>query len=88
MPKYVYVGQFGFCWRLTVEQWRALCEAGARGEGYNLEPYRELKRFPRGIWLDRETGRRSSTRNDILYYEPLDWEPDWFQSALEDLESS
>jgi hypothetical protein len=85
--RYVYIGNFGYCWRLTVEAWRAICEAGVAGEGYDLSPYRQLRRFP--SWLERgeDSDQRYNTRNDRLYYEPLDWSAEDFAGALSDLET-
>lgn len=83
--RYVYIGNFGYCWRLTVEEWRAICEAGAEGYGYDLSPFKALRRFP--SWLERgeDSDQRYNTRNDRLYYEPLDWTAEDFGSALKEL---
>ncbi len=82
---FVYVGQFDYFWKLTEAQWREVIASGLSGEGYTLEPYRELKTRPRFLWRDRETGRCSRMVNDKLYYEPLDWDQQNFQHALEEL---
>lgn len=86
MPKPVYVGNFGYCWKLTPVEWREVCESGARGDGYDLSAYRELKGFPRFIVRGDDTDRRSSTRADILYYEPLDWENSDFAEVLAEMD--
>lgn len=86
--RYVYIGHFGYPYRLTVAQWRTLCEGGARGEGYDLEQIgaKELKRFPAGVVkFDRQSPGRSSIYTDLLYYEPLDWEAEAFADALVEL---
>ena len=83
--RYIYIGNFGYCWKLTEEEWREVCASGIRGEGYDLSKYRELISAPRWTYKD-ERGRRYSTRNDRLYYEPLDWEPHEFEDALEVLD--
>jgi hypothetical protein len=86
----IYIGQFGYPFSLTVAQWRTLCEGGARGDGYDLTEIgaRELRRFPHGVLkFDRHSPGRSSIYNDLLYYEPLDWEPDQFAEALAELDA-
>jgi len=81
----VYVGQFGAVWKLRREQWLAICEAGAKGRGYDLTPFRRLKRPPRWLVRDEECrGSFWSPRSDVAYVEPLDWEPDDFADHLRD----
>jgi len=46
--RFVYVIQYGACWRFTRDQWRALCAEAAKGEGYNLDDAggKQLARLP------------------------------------------
>lgn len=85
--KFIYIGNYGYCWKLTEDQWRTVIAGALRGEGYDLSPYRELQRPPRWTYQD-ENGRRYSTRNDRTYYEPLDWGPEDFTAALEELDQA
>jgi hypothetical protein len=78
----IYVAQYGFVWRLTPAQWLAECKNGVQGRGYDLTPYRLLKRLPRGIHRDRDTGDLWTSRNDIVLVQPLDWGPDDFSEYL------
>lgn len=87
--RHIYIGQFGVCFRLTLDQWRRLCEGGAAGEGYDLSHFdaKELRRFPPGVVKEiRDSDQRSSVRSDLLYYEPLDWYDYDFRDHLEELD--
>jgi len=84
----IYVGQFGTVWKLRREEWLAICKAAADGWGYDLSPFRALKRPPR--WLVRDEEWLDcfwSPRDDVVYVEPLDWEPEDFAEHLESLRS-
>lgn len=81
----VYVENMGHFWKLTKDQWREVCQAGASGAGYDLDAYGPpLKTRPwwvrksdsRGFWGIHRYHRLRS---------PLDWEPDEFKEALNEL---
>jgi hypothetical protein len=86
--RYVYVGNMGGFWRLTMKEWRALCEAALEPDwpGYDLEDYRALRSKP--SWA-----RKSDTQagywvlsNDVHYVEPIDWSPEEFADELQRLD--
>lgn len=84
--QYVYVGQFDTIYKIPLDEWRSICEAGSRGEPYQLKPSYALKRRPRFILCDPEVkGAYWCARHDIRYFEPLDWYPEDFSEALFDL---
>lgn len=83
--RYIYVGNYGYCWKLTEAEWREVCASAIRGDGYDLSPYRELTHPPRWTYKD-ENGRRYSMRNDRTYYEPLDWEAEQFADSMRKLD--
>lgn len=86
--KTIYVEQYGAWWKLTQAEWQALCESGARGEGHLLPPDRELRHRPRRVGSINYGGNRPSyfaRKNDVLVYQPLDWEPENYQAALKEL---
>ena len=85
----IYVGQFGYVWKLRTEQWIEICKAGIDGWTYDLTPFRRLRRAPKWLLRDEEChGCFSPTRNDVVYVEPLDWEPEDFAEHLESLQST
>lgn len=82
---YVFVGQAGGFWRLTLDQWEEVCRAGLKG-GYDLSPYRRIRSKP--IWLEKypdNSGYRR-TRTDMLYFEPEGWSKEDFREALDEIE--
>ena len=93
VPKYVYVCNFESFWRLTGNEWVTLCRAllADPAPGYDLSPYRRLKRPPKGFWKNRD--RTSQLQNSYrpplhleiagAYVEPLDWEPADFRYWLD-----
>jgi len=92
----IYVTQYGAWWRLTIEQWRAVCEAGASGQGYDLPDDAQLTRKPRGVHGGRED---ESDRLDVKIsywtdnnkhpvFQPLDWDPEDFKAALAALDGT
>jgi hypothetical protein len=96
--KAVYCEQFGAFWRLTPYEWRMLCVQGARGEGHTLPPNGRLRHRPgQVIGKVMESGGEpgDSTpyywvldpyKETALFYRPLDWEEEDYQSALKELE--
>lgn len=92
IPKYIYVCNLEGFWRLTDLEWIALCRAQLAdpAPGYDLSPYRRLKRPPKGFRKNRD--RTSLLENSYrpplhlqiaaAYVEPLDWEPDAFRAWL------
>lgn len=92
MKNLIYVEQYGGWWKLTAKEWRTICEGGARGEGHML-PGKCLKKRPGKVVgatdYDDDGGGRPSyyaRRDGILIYSPLDWEPEDYEMALQDLE--
>lgn len=93
MPK-VYIGQFGAFWRLTLDEWKALCRAAQEPDwtGYNLAAYRELRTKPK--WLRKSDSQPGywPIRNDLVYggtdryVEPIDWSPEEFADELQRLD--
>jgi len=84
--KFVYVGQYDAFWRLTPDEWEQICRDGMKG-GYDLSPFKQLAGRP--IWLKRHPDGSTGyyrTRQDMLYYEPLDWDAEDFREALDELE--
>lgn len=85
--RYVYVTQYGYWWRLTAAQWRAIVlEAVCPGPGYDgySLPGTALKRRPRGLLAVRsssEDGPRwhyfpRRACDDLVA--PLDWDREEF----------
>lgn len=89
-PKTVYVTQYGVFWKLTPLQWRDLCAAAIKDDGYDLDKVAlRLKDRPRAIRRDMDSDRDSyyTTRNDMPLFHPLDWDKEQFEDALRDIES-
>lgn len=84
--QFVYIGQMGAFWRLNDKQWREVLEAGASGEGYDLDAMliRRLKQKPSWARKSDTTGGHYSVRGDIRYFEPLDWYPEDFKDQLKE----
>jgi hypothetical protein len=82
----IYVGQFDYFWKLSEREWLELCTACADGAGYDLAAYRQLKHKPRFL-VRNENGRSGywSTRQDVIYVEPLDWYAEDFAEHLADI---
>jgi len=84
--KAVYVEQYGMFWRLTLCEWKALCEQGVKGEGHLLPSNRALKRRPSAAIGVENYGSGRLTyypRTDTVWlYQPLDWEVEDYQNAL------
>lgn len=84
----IYVEQYDGWWRLSIDEWKAICKEGAKGGGHTL-PKTMLKHRPRFIKLDGTLGEHGRSywtpRKDILLYHPLDWEKEEYQSALQEL---
>ena len=86
--KAIYVQQYDYFWKLTPEQWRRLLIKGLEGDGHLL-PKVEMKRRPskvRAEWLG-DSKNYYVVDSDVLYYEPLDWEVEDYQAALNDLDA-
>jgi hypothetical protein len=87
--KIIYVQQFDYFWKLTEAQWREICALGISGEGYNLPSSGALKKRPGKVIgaVIYDDGRKSyfTRTNDVLLYEPLDWEQHEYTDALNDL---
>lgn len=92
MIKQVVIQQFGGWWRLSLDQWIGLCQRAAlTGEGYDLSEWApQLKRKPAVIAATRYEGGRwdyHSTREDVLYVEPLDWTRADFERQLQEIDA-
>lgn len=83
----IYVQQFGGFWRLSEAEWRGVLASGIAGEGHVLPERGMLRSRPRGIHRDADGPGYWTSRNDILFHQPLDWEPDDYREALEELEA-
>jgi hypothetical protein len=90
MKPRIYVGQYGGWWRLTSAEWWVVVADGLAG-GYVLPDSALLSRRPPTVGLTVIPNRYGGTdgiyhaRNpqDRLYF-PLDWTPeDWEQAAEE-----
>lgn len=71
--------QYGGWWKLSLEQWHALCDNGARGNGHMLPAGGLLKRRPAAVGkTDYGEGRISyyAKNKTTRFYEPLDWKPE------------
>jgi len=83
----IYVGHFGIIWKLTQEQWLAVCRSGAAGSGYDLRSCRRLRSRPNFLHPDGEVrGSYWCSRHDVSYFEPLDWYPEDFAEHLAEIE--
>lgn len=84
--EFVYVSQFGGFWRLNDKQWREVLEAGATGDGYDLDAIRARRLRQQPSWARRNEDDRMfwSTRSDIRFFQPLDWEPEEFAAQLKE----
>ncbi len=80
----VYVGQYGYFWSLSLDQWVELCKESSKGEGYDLTPYKQLKNKPNGLLKDWGTDSYYTVNNEIIYVEPLDWYAEDFEDWLKD----
>jgi hypothetical protein len=79
---YVYIGQFDAFWRLTTDEWIALCESASKNGGYDLDGYRQLKARPAFLrCVPERKGRYWSKDPSKVYVEPLDWESSDFADA-------
>lgn len=89
----IYVEQYGAWWKLTPEHWHGLLEGGCLGWGHELpSKFGRLTRRPPLVGVtypDGPEGRPSyfARRDDVLVYRPLDWEPNDYFAALDDLVS-
>ena len=83
----VYVEQYGYVWKLTLDEWKAICRAGLAGEGYVLPSCRELAGRPK--WLRRERGGNKAgywvLDGTKKFVQPLDWKTEEFREELERL---
>jgi hypothetical protein len=80
-----YVGQYGYFWSFSRDEIKAFFEAAiANGGEYDLPRDKEVKR-PKGIYVNGDGGGfwSSLTGANGRYYEPLDWDADAFQMALD-----
>lgn len=83
----VYVEQYGGVWKITLDEWKAICRAGLTGEGYVLPPCRQLTRRP--AWVRRSTDSPrvhywSADPNKKLVH-PLDWSVEAYREELKQL---
>jgi len=86
--RYVYVVQFGACWRYTQADWKAfVAERLVDGPGYVLPDERRLARLPAIIHRSRDTSYErywiDTKRHDLR--EPLDWDENDWRYEAEDL---
>lgn len=82
-----YVGQYGYFWSFSRAEIKAFfAKAIADGGSYDLPTDKEITR-PKGIYSNTDGGGywSSLTGADGRYYEPLDWDVDGFQMALDAL---
>lgn len=92
MIRTIYVEQYGWWWKLTPEQWRALCTGGAAGHGHQL-PEKSLRRrsaLVGATGYNDGRGKKSyfPLRDGIRVYSPLDWEADDYREALRELDAA
>ena len=89
--KAIYCEHYGRFWyKLTVAEWRECLRTGMLGESHLLPEAAALKNRPRHIHCEGTPGEHSatfwSTRDDNQVWSPLDWEPEDYEDALEQLE--
>lgn len=84
---HVYVENFGGFWKLSLEEWKAICQQGAAGEGYQLDPCKQLRNRPRWVRRSADTNHAHywSADPDKKFVRPLDWSREEFQKELNTL---
>lgn len=80
----VYVGQYGYFWSLRREEWVELCKECAKGDGYDLSSFKQLKSKPPSLLKDFATKSYYPKDSKMIYVEPLDWYAEDFEEWLKD----
>lgn len=88
MPRFVYVQQYGGFWKLTQAEWQEVCRSGAAGNGYTLNPDRQLLRRPSFIMRNENSRGYWIATNAHDFYQPLDWTPEDFADHLKDTDNA
>jgi hypothetical protein len=86
----VYVEQYGYWWKLSLDQWKQIIQGAIKGDGYELPQSAQLKIRPRTVGATEyggETPSYFSRREDVVIYSPLDWDTEDFKFALEELQT-
>lgn len=88
--KAVYVEQYGAWWKLSLDEWRQILASGAAGNGHTLPNERAMGRRSRLVGAtDYGDGEGETSyypkADGILIYSPLDWWPEDYESALQEL---
>jgi hypothetical protein len=84
MIRYVYIEHYGYYWRLSLNEFRQLCEGIISGEGYdlggNVKPSAGLgvwlRNIPRCCYKQRWMKSASSADPERPLFHPLDWTPE------------
>jgi hypothetical protein len=89
--KAIYCEHYGRYWfKLTIPEWEECLRTGIKGESHWLPESAALQERPRHIKVEGTIGSPQasywSTRDDCQVWSPLDWEPEDYKDALEQLE--
>lgn len=84
-PRYVYVENNDYFWRLTEREWRAICQRGAQGYGHDLTPYKQLAGPPKFIRRDREEGGYWHLHSVHRFYAVTDFDVEDYENAMADM---
>jgi hypothetical protein len=82
----VYIGQYGYVWSLSPDEWMDLCGEAAETGSNDLTSCKMLKKRPHCVlkWGDADGSEFTAADDKTLYREPLDWWPNDFRTELED----